>query len=461
MNMNSYAEIDAPRYKALTSKDLPGIAAQYHLSQELLAAAQLFSTVLPFRVNRHILDGLIDWNSVPDDPVFRLVFPLPGMITAKDEAELRIAQTSGDLPRTVKEIQNRLNPHPGGQTSLNVPAVNDAPLEGVQHKYRETVLYFPSKGQTCHAYCTYCFRWPQFVGNRELKFRSSTATKLVDYLMVHPEVHDVLITGGDPAMMRTDALSELIEQLETVPTVRAIRLGTKALTYWPYRFTTDSDADELLRVIERVVNSGRTFALMAHVTTAAELRPAVAENAVRRLRNAGATLYGQSPVLRGINDSASDLASLWLREAAMGIVPYYQFVARDTGPQRFFSVPLHRATAIFRDAYCQMPGLQRLVRGPVMSCTAGKLIVDGVMASWTGPGSQFVVRFIQARNATIVNRPFFAYGDRTTDWVSGLTVEPNTPEDLLEAMVISGSRVQDHEHSAIVAESDADDVSHE
>src|SRR5690606_35226618 len=67
------------------------------------------------------------------------------------------------------EIRRRLNPHPAGQTSENAPQLAGRRLSGMQHKYAETLLVFPRQGQTCHAYCTYCFRWPQFVGIPELK----------------------------------------------------------------------------------------------------------------------------------------------------------------------------------------------------------------------------------------------------------------------------------------------------
>jgi L-lysine 2,3-aminomutase len=63
----------------------------------------------------------------------------------------------------------RLNPHPAGQLLLNAPRLHGRPLPGLQHKYQETVLFFPRQGQTCHAYCTYCFRWAQFVNEPELK----------------------------------------------------------------------------------------------------------------------------------------------------------------------------------------------------------------------------------------------------------------------------------------------------
>ena len=71
------------------------------------------------------------------------------------------------IKRTANQIRYELNPHPAGQLTANIPLMDDEPVQGVQHKYRETCLVFPSAGQTCHAYCTFCFRWAQFVGMNE------------------------------------------------------------------------------------------------------------------------------------------------------------------------------------------------------------------------------------------------------------------------------------------------------
>ena len=126
------------------------------------------SAVFPFRVNQYVIDELIDWTNVPEDPIFQMTFPQRGMLDPMQLTELTdlITRNAPDdiLNATVRRIQNGLNPHPAGQVELNVPMVNGDPLPGMQHKYRETVLFFPSQGQTCHAYCSYCFRWPQFVG---------------------------------------------------------------------------------------------------------------------------------------------------------------------------------------------------------------------------------------------------------------------------------------------------------
>ena len=99
------------------------------------------------------------------------------------------------------DIRLELNPHPAGQMTANVPSLEGIPVPGVQHKYRETALIFPSSGQTCHAYCTFCFRWAQFVGMNDLKFATDESNRFQDYLRNHKEITDILLTGGDPMIM--------------------------------------------------------------------------------------------------------------------------------------------------------------------------------------------------------------------------------------------------------------------
>ena len=90
---------------------------------------------------------------------------------------------------------------------MNVPLFENKPLEGIQHKYRETVLFFPSQGQVCHSYCSFCFRWAQFIGDKELRFSAKEAEHLTNYLKDHQNISDLLITGGDPMVMKTSHLT--------------------------------------------------------------------------------------------------------------------------------------------------------------------------------------------------------------------------------------------------------------
>ena len=386
---------------------------------------RIVAQVLPFKSNRYVVDELIDWSRVPDDPMFRLTFPHREMLApaafSRIETLLDAGASRTEIKTAADEIRLALNPHPAGQLDHNVPSVHGRPLPGMQHKYRETVLFFPSQGQTCHAYCTFCFRWPQFVGLEGKKFAMREGELLHDYLEEHEEVSDVLFTGGDPLIMRTEMLRTYLEPFlheGAASHVRTIRIGTKAPAYWPQRFLTDDDADDLLQLFRRVVASGRQLAIMAHFNHPRELETAVAQEAIARIRRTGAQIRAQSPLVRHINDDSDALARMWALQAQLGIVPYYLFVERDTGARRYFEVPLERAWRLFRGAYQQVSGVARTVRGPSMSATPGKVQILGV--SQAGGEKVFVLRFLQARNPDWVGRPFFAAYDPDACWLDDL-----------------------------------------
>ena len=378
--------------------------------------------MLPFRTNAYVVDELIDWSAALEDPIFRLTFPQPGMLSAADlgwvSRLLRAGGAAAEVRAAANEIRARLNPHPAGQVELNEPVLDGRRLPGLQHKYAQTLLVFPRPGQTCHAYCQYCFRWPQFVGEPDLKIATSDTASVTAYLRAHPEVSDVLLTGGDPLIMSASVLARYVEPLLAVGSVEAVRISTKAISYWPYRFVTDRDADQLLRLFERVRRAGKQLAVMTHFSHPREVEPPIVHEALARIRGTGAVLRCQAPLIRGINDAPALWAQMWRKLSRAGVVPYYMFVERDTGPQNFFAVPLERAYQIFRDAYAQVGGLERTVRGPVMSATAGKVCIDGIAT--VANERVFVLRYLQARDPDLVGRPFFAHADPAAIWLTDL-----------------------------------------
>ena len=417
--------IDSPRkYKAFHRKQLDQIPQVRDLPRETREAILAVSAVLPFRVNSYVIDELIDWTLVPDDPIYQLTFPQQGMLEPGDFERMRglVRGSASELEirAAAREIQMRMNPHPGGQLEMNMPSLGGEPMQGMQHKYRETLLFFPAQGQTCHAYCTYCFRWAQFVGIEELRFFEKETETLVRYLRKHPEVSDVLFTGGDPLVMRTKVLARSIDQLlaADLDSLETIRIGTKAPAYWPQRFVTDPDADDLLRLFEKVVASGRHLALMAHISHPRELETEIAQRALRRIISTGATVRCQAPLIRHVNDSADDWVKLWQSQVRLGAVPYYMFVERDTGAHQYFELPLAQAFDIFSEAYRQVSGLARTVRGPSMSATPGKILVDGV-AEIEGR-RVFVLKCLQGRKPRWANRVFFAQYDAKAVWLDDL-----------------------------------------
>ena len=419
------------RYRAVTRLNIAEHREWRLLAREQREALQVVSRVLPFRANEYVLRELIDWQRVPDDPIYQLTFPQRAMLDPTDYAAmrdlLRRDAPEPEINALANAIRRSLNPHPAGQLSDNVPVLDGERLPGLQHKYRETVLFFPAQGQTCHAYCTYCFRWAQFVGLPELKFEARETAQLVAYLVAHPLVSDVLFTGGDPLIMKTDTLRRYVEPLldPALRHVQTIRFGTKALAYWPQRFTTDPDADDLMRLIDDILAAGRHVALMAHYSHPAELRTPIAEEAVRRVRSAGAEVRMQAPVVRHVNDHPGAWAEMWRHGVRLGMIPYYMFVERDTGPKNYFEVSLARAHQIFRQAYRRVSGLARTARGPSMSAWPGKVRILGTTR--VAEEEVFVLDFLQARDPAWVRRPFFARYDESATWLDQL--EPAFCED--------------------------------
>ncbi|WP_019590210.1 MULTISPECIES: KamA family radical SAM protein [unclassified Thioalkalivibrio] len=417
--------IEPREFQVYNDRNLDRIEALERVPEAMRFDMRVVSSVLPFRINEYVIDELIDWDNIPDDPMFQLTFPQREMLSPEAYERMAALHRRGagrkEIAALAKELRDELNPHPAGQMELNRPSEDDGEvMNGLQHKYRETVLFFPSQGQTCHSYCTFCFRWAQFVGDKELRIASTDAGLLHQYLREHPAISDLLMTGGDPMVMKTRNLRGYLEALlePGLEHVQTVRIGTKALSFWPYRFVTESDADDLLRLLEQLVEGGKHVALMAHYNHPNELHTPIAREAIRRVRDTGAEIRAQGPLLRHINDDPQAWADLWREQVRLGIIPYYMFVERDTGARRYFEVPLARAWEIYREAMQQVSGLARTARGASMSADPGKVEIQGVTE--IHGEKVFVLRFIQGRNPDWVQRPFFARYDENATWLNQL-----------------------------------------
>jgi KamA family protein len=427
-----------PRLKFYSLQNLDQLPQLNRIPDDVRFKMQVVANVLPFRTNSYVVEELIDWDCIPDDPMYQLTFPQPGMlgsnhfsrmVTALERAangqrlnSNNMAELSKNLEvRAVAEqIRRELNPHPQGQLQYNVPKLDAEIVPGVQHKYQETALVFPSAGQTCHAYCSFCFRWAQFVGMPDLKLATDEGMRFQDYLRQHREITDVLFTGGDPMVMRADVLQRYIEPLLSPECshIRTIRIGTKSLAYWPSRFLTDTDSDDVMRLFENISQSNKHVALMAHFNHEKELSTPNAARAIRRLVSAGVVIRTQSPLICHINDDSRIWSRMWEEQVRLGCIPYYFFMERDTGAQNYFKVSMPRALEIYRGAIKGVSGLARTARGPVMSALPGKVTVDGTA---TIAGQEvYVLSFLQGRDPDWCKRPFFAQYNPNAHWLTDL-----------------------------------------
>ena len=392
------------------------------LSEEQKFTIQVVGTVLPFKTSNYVIDELINWDNYNKDPFFILTFPQKEMLDPdhfnRIAGLIKSNAPKNELRSAVEEIRLDLNPNPAGQES-NVPELEGVRLNGIQHKYRQTMLFFPKQGQTCHAYCTFCFRWPQF-GHSDFKFAMKEADLMVKYLKSNPNITDVLFTGGDPMVMKTKIFEYYFNAIldAKIAHLRTIRIGTKALSYWPYRFSADDDSEELMQLFKKMKTKGINIALMAHINHPDELNTQAVRDAIQRLHDAGVQIRSQSPILRNINDNSTLWTRKWKLEVKLGIIPYYMFIPRDTGAQNYFAVSLERAWNIFRWSYSHVSGICRTVRGPSMSCIPGKIQIVGI--SEIQGEKVFVLNFLQGRNPAWVGKPFYARYNPNAIWISDL-----------------------------------------
>lgn len=411
------------KYQIYTARNYKQIAQIQKVSEADLRSIEVVAHVLPFKTNNYVVDELIDWENYKNDPLFILNFPQKGML--KPEHYQRIAhlidQNAEDavIKEAANDIRRQLNPHPAGQ-SHNLPVLEGQKLTGAQHKYNETMLFFPTQGQTCHAYCTFCFRWPQFTGMDNMKFAMKEVEDIIAYIGQHTEITDLLITGGDPMIMKASVLDAYITKIleADLPHLQTIRIGSKSLAFWPYRYLTDIDAEDVLNTFKKITDAGKALAFMAHFNHPRELETDAVKAAIQKIRQTGAQIRTQSPLLNHINASARIWSDMWKKQVNLGLIPYYMFIARDTGAQEYFGVSLSHSWDIFRRAYTKVSGIARTVRGPSMSCTPGKVRVIGVTE--VHGEKLFVLEFIQGRNSDWVARPFFAQYDTEALWMTDL-----------------------------------------
>jgi L-lysine 2,3-aminomutase len=155
--------------------------------------------------------------------------------------------------------------------------------------------------------------------------KCSDATLLHEYISTHPQVTDVLFTGGDPMVMPARTLRKYIQPLlgKGCEHLHTIRIGSKSLAYWPWRYVYDSDSKDLLTLFSEIVKSGKQLAFQAHFSHPIELSTAVVQEAIRLIRMTGAQIRCQAPLIRRVNDNAEVWKRMWNEEVNLGLVPYY------------------------------------------------------------------------------------------------------------------------------------------
>ncbi len=340
------------------------------------------------RANDYYLN-LIDWND-PADPIRRLIIP------------------------TEDELSDWGQLDPSNEERVTV-----AP--GVQHKYPHTVLLLCN--EVCGAYCRYCFRKRLFMDdNHEVSIDVGPG---LDYIAQHPEVTNVLLTGGDPLLMSTRRLRDIISRLREIPHVRIIRLGSKMPAFDPFRILDDP---ELLATLSEFSTARARIYLMAHFDHPRELTEEAVAGIDACIRH-GVMCVNQCPLIRGINDDPDALATMFRELSFIGCPQYYVFQCRPTAGNETYSVPIVEGWEIFREALRKGSGLACRARF-VMSHALGKAEVLAVL------GDRIYIRFHRARDAAVRGEVLAFERNNDARWLDDLRPIPDLVSDRLPAEVL-------------------------
>jgi lysine 2,3-aminomutase len=329
----SLAIHEAGRERARYVRDLSKIDQIPAADRELLAKV---AEKYVFRANDYYLQ-LIDWSD-PNDPIRAIVIPRREELN--DWGEL---DASHEKAYTV--------------------------ARGVQHKYPDTVLLLCN--EVCGAYCRYCFRKRLFMDDNDEV--SNDVSEGIAYIAAHPEVTNVLLTGGDPLLMSTRRLIEIFSELRAIPHVRIIRIGSKMPAFAPGRVLNDLELQAALR---QYSTPDRRIYLMCHFDHPRELTEAAIEGIDCLLSN-HVVCTNQCPIVKGVNDAAAVLAELFEKLSFIGCPQYYLFQGRPTQGNEPYEVPLVRGWQIYSQALQRGSGLARRPRF-VMSHATGKIEILAV-----------------------------------------------------------------------------------
>ncbi len=383
--------------------------------------------------------------------MFHLVFPQPNMIRREVVEAYTRAGTREERERIAAEYMRETNPHDGHQ-QLNKPWFTTAEgavevLHGSQHKYPQCQLIFDRQTQHCFAFCTYCFRHAQVRGDEDM-FVQEDVDQVHDYLRAHPEVNDLLITGGDAGYLKAERFERYIRPLIEDPTllhVKTVRLGSRALSYQP-ELVLSPEYDRMLELFDLLYANGIQAAWMAHFSTPREVLEPATVAAIRRLQAHHVVVRSQSPMMKHISlfpkveageEKGIDIersARNWIDLAnifgMLNIGFHSMYCARPTGEHHYFSAPLAEVSKVYDRIYRALPSINRPSRHISMTTSAGKISILGTAE--VGGETLFALKFSEGRNMEWLDRVFLARYDRQTNNVALL--EPyDTEEFFFEA----------------------------
>ncbi len=330
----------------------------------------------PMRITPYYL-SLIDPDD-PSDPIRKMCIPGPGELSESGEYD-----TSGEH--------------------------ENSKVLGLQHKYSQTALILLTNA--CAMYCRHCFR-KRLVGvaTREIAIELDP---VIEYIESHTEINNVLISGGDPLVLSTKKLADILFRLDSIAHLDFIRIGSRTPVTLPHRIIDD---DALVELLSWYSKKDRRIYVVTHFNHPREIT-GEAVKAVSKLIDAGIVVHNQAILMKGINDNAHILSELLNGLAGIGVQPYYVFQCRPVKRVvDHFQVPLSAGTRIVEKAKSMCNGISKRFRY-VMSHKSGKIEILG------REQDRILLKYHQAKDPAMTGRILSYPLSPTAGWLDDLKQE--------------------------------------
>jgi lysine 2,3-aminomutase len=326
----------------------------------------------PMRVTPYYL-SLIDWDD-PNDPIRKMAIP------SLEELNLQGSyDTSGEAENTK--------------------------MSGLQYKYRETALILATN--KCAMYCRHCFR-KRLVGlqTSEIIKRFEDAA---DYIKQHRQINNVLISGGDPLVLKNRVIEKILSIISGIPQIKFIRFGSRAPVTFPSRF----EDCQLLEILSRYSRSDRRIYIVTQFNHPREITLNSIE-AVDNLIKSGIILNNQTVLLKGVNDNSLILANLLDKLVSIGVNPYYVFQCRPVKRVKHnFQLPLLRAIKIVENTKKICNGHSKRFKY-ILSHKTGKIEILGEF------NGEIYFKYHQAKNRKNLGKIFKKPINEKVGWLEEL-----------------------------------------
>jgi lysine 2,3-aminomutase len=318
--------------------------------------------------------NLVDWKN-PDDPLRQLL--LPSELEFNDTGSF---DTSGEEFSTV--------------------------VRGLQHKYDQTAVLIVT--QACAGHCRYCFRRRLMSRDILVKETIEDLQEAITYVSVHPEIDNVLLSGGDPMICHTNRLKNIFKSLAEIPHIWQIRISSKLPAFLPSRFTSDP---ELIKVLQEY-KSRFQIVIQCHYDHPRELTSASVE-ALEALQKAGCLLTSQIALMKGVNNSVETLTELFKRLHRYGVIPQYLFHPRPVKHATHFQFPIVEGIKLVEALRKGCNGSVKRFRY-ILTHSDGKLELIGIIP---GTSTQLVVKWQQVRRGLEKPELMVVTLDKDTCWL--------------------------------------------